>query len=109
MILREWRGRAEYGRERAYPTHFRARVIPELRKASMASWAQILLRRDIGNGVEFTVITRWASMDAVRAFAGSDPSKAVVEPGAVEALREFDERVSHHDVLERIVGEQNSN
>ncbi len=108
MILREWRGRADYGRENAYPTHFRARVIPELQHVNGFMGAD-LLRRDIGNGVEFTVITRWASMNAVSAFAGSDPAKAVVESGAVEALRDFDERVSHHDVLERIDGEQNSN
>ncbi len=38
----------------------------------------------------FTVLTRWASMDAVTAFTGSDPTRAVVEPSAVEALPNFD-------------------
>jgi len=101
MILREWRGRADYGRESAYPTHFRARVAPELRRIVGFLGAD-LLRRDIGDGVEFTVITRWASIEAVKAFAGGDPAKAIVEPGAVEALRDFDDRVSHHDVLEHV-------
>ena len=106
MILREWRGRADYARESAYPSHFRTRVAPELRRIVGFLGAD-LLRRDVGHGVEFTVITRWASMDAVSAFAGGDPGKAIVEPGAVEALRDFDDRVSHHEVLEHIGGAEN--
>jgi Ethanolamine utilization protein EutJ (predicted chaperonin) len=39
-------------------------------------------------------------MDAIRAFAGMDVEKAVVEPGAVAALMEFDSRVRHYDVVE---------
>ena len=31
MIIREWRGRADAGREDAYPKHFREKVVPELR------------------------------------------------------------------------------
>jgi hypothetical protein len=29
-------------------------------------------------------------MDAIRGFAGTDPENAVVEPGAITALTEFD-------------------
>lgn len=108
MIVREWRGRADHGRESAYPMHFRTHVIPELRHISGFMGADLLQRR-IDDGVEFTVITRWASMDAVSRFAGSDPAKAVVEPGAVQALRDFDDRVSHHDVLESVEGEEERN
>jgi heme-degrading monooxygenase HmoA len=61
-----------------------------------------LLRRDMPDAIEFTVISRWASLDAIRAFAGDDPTKALVEPGAVAALREFDDRATHHEVLERV-------
>ena len=105
MIVREWRGRADYGRESAYPMHFRTHVIPELQHIRGFMGAD-LLQRPIDDGVEFTVITRWTSMDAVRRFAGSDPAKAVVEPGVVQALRDFDDRVSHHDVLESVEGEE---
>jgi hypothetical protein len=41
-------------------------------------------------------------MDAIRAFAGEDAEKAVVEPGAVTALMEFDNRVRHYDVVEEV-------
>lgn len=101
MIVREWRGRANKSRAEAYPTHFRGRVVAELRGVPGFLGAD-LLRRDLGDAVEFTVLTRWASMDAVRAFAGDDPGRAVVEPGAVAALDSFDERVAHHDILESV-------
>ena len=39
-------------------------------------------------------------MEAVKAFAGSDVAKAVVEPHAAAALLNYDERVQHYDVVE---------
>ena len=101
MVLREWRGRADRGRTDDYPRHFRTRVVPELRSVPGFLGAD-LLRRDLPDAIEFTVITKWASMDAIRAFAGNDPTKALVEPGAVAALREFDDRASHYEVLEQV-------
>jgi hypothetical protein len=38
-------------------------------------------------------------MQAIRAFAGDQPSQAVVEPEAQAALVRFDSQVSHFDVL----------
>jgi len=37
-------------------------------------------------------------MDAIRAFAGDTPERAVVEPEARAVLREFDETVTHYEV-----------
>ena len=37
-------------------------------------------------------------MDDVRAFAGEDPERAVVEDAARRALTRWDERVTHHEV-----------
>ena len=71
-------------------------------KPSRAFWGADLLRRDLPDAVEFTVLTIWESMDAIQAFAGIDPAMAVVEPGAIAALRDFDDRVSHHDLLETV-------
>jgi heme-degrading monooxygenase HmoA len=99
MIIREWRGRAGRSQADAYPRHFRERVISELREVPGFMGAQ-LSRRDVDGGVEFLVLTRWQSMDAIRGFAGMEVDKAVVEPGAAAALVEFDERVRHYEVIE---------
>ena len=47
----------------------------------------------------FTSITYFASMDAVRAFAGDDYEQAVVEDAARQALSRWDDRVAHHHVV----------
>jgi hypothetical protein len=41
-------------------------------------------------------------MEAIRGFAGTDVAKAVVEPGAVAALIEFDAHVQHYEIVEEI-------
>ena len=101
MIIREWRGRARRSRADAYPRHFRERVISELRQVPGFIGAQ-LARRDLEGEVEFLVLTQWQSMDTIRAFAGTEVEKAVVEPGAAAALVEFDERVRHYEVIETV-------
>ena len=101
MIIREWRGRASSSQVHAYPKHFREKVIPELRDITGFAGAQ-LGRRRLGDKIEFLVLTRWQSMDAIRAFAGMDVEKAVVEPDAVAALVEFDSRVRHYEVVEEV-------
>jgi hypothetical protein len=52
--------------------------------------------------VEFLVLTRWRSIEAIRAFAGDEITRAVVEPGAVAPLIDFDATVTHYEVLEEI-------
>jgi heme-degrading monooxygenase HmoA len=101
MVIREWRGRASPERAAAYPKHFHDHVVPELRKLSGFVGAE-LSRRHLGNSLEFLVLTRWQSLDAVRVFAGADVEKAVVEPGAVAALLEFDATVQHYEVIEQV-------
>lgn len=99
MIIREWRGRTTPDRADAYPAHFRSLVLPELRHIP-GFFGAILCRRDEAERVEYVVLTRWQSLDAIRAFAGVDIERAVVEPGAIAALTDFDDFVRHYDVVE---------
>jgi heme-degrading monooxygenase HmoA len=101
LIIREWRGRAPRSRAGEYPAHFRTRVVPELRNVPGFLGAT-LSQREEGERVEFVVLTRWTSLDAVRAFAGDDLERAVVEPGAIAALSDYDHTVRHYDIVEEI-------
>jgi heme-degrading monooxygenase HmoA len=101
MIIREWRGRANPATATAYPRHFHEKVVPELREVPGFAGAQ-LGRREIDGKTEFLVLTRWQSMNAIRAFAGIEVDKAVVEPGAVAALTDFDANVRHYEVIEDV-------
>jgi heme-degrading monooxygenase HmoA len=99
MVIREWRGRAALSRADAYPGHFRTAVLPELREIRGFLEACLSQRR-LDDGIEFLVLTRWESLDTIRAFAGGDIAAAVVEPGAVAALLDFDRMVQHYEVIE---------
>jgi heme-degrading monooxygenase HmoA len=101
MIVRSWHGLARSSNALAYSEHFRRKVLPELENITGFLGAS-LLRRDGPDSVEFLVLTRWASMDAIRAFAGDDVGKAVVEPEAVQALLGFDRTVQHYDVVQEV-------
>jgi heme-degrading monooxygenase HmoA len=101
MIIREWRGRASASNTEAYPQHFRAHVLPELQVLPGFLGAH-LSRRPLGEQIEFMVLTRWRDLDAIRAFAGDEIGKAVVELGAVAALVDFDTTVQHYDVIEEV-------
>ena len=57
-----------------------------------------LLRRNLGNEVEFVTIMRFLNLDAVRQFAGEDYEVAVVPPKARAVLAHFDQRSQHYEV-----------
>ncbi|HEX3497696.1 MAG TPA: antibiotic biosynthesis monooxygenase [Stellaceae bacterium] len=101
MIVRAWRGRAAASNPTGYPAHFRQNVAPELRHIAGFLGAS-LLRTSQPDGIEFLVLTRWQSMDAIRAFAGDEVGNAVVEPGAVAALVDFDKTVTHYEVVQEV-------
>jgi heme-degrading monooxygenase HmoA len=83
-----------------YVRHASETVFPQIQSIPGHRGAY-LLRRSVGNGIEFLVLTLWASMDAVRRFAGPEPEKAVVEPAARAALSDFEETVTHYEVVAR--------
>jgi heme-degrading monooxygenase HmoA len=99
MILREWRGRASQENPDAYPTHFRNNVLPALYDIPGFLGA-CLSQRQLNDTIEFLVVTRWQSLEAIQHFSGSDISRSIVEPGAVAALLEYDATVQHYEVLE---------
>jgi hypothetical protein len=97
-ILRLWKGRATAAKAGDYVRHASQTVFPEVQSLPGHRGAY-LLRRSVGDSVEFTVLTLWDSMDAVRGFAGPDPERAVVEPAARAALSDFEETVTHYEVV----------
>lgn len=101
MIVRAWRGWALSSNSVLYAEHFRQKVLPELRKLKGFLGASLLKGDRLGE-VEFLVLTRWASMDAIRAFAGDDPSTAVVASEAAAVLTGFDKKVQHYEVAEEV-------
>ena len=98
VIARIWRGWAPLASADDYQRHYESEVSGHLHAVSGFRGARLLRRQD-GQEVMFTSITFFASLDAIRGFAGDDYEVAVVEEGARRALSRWDERVSHHEVV----------
>ena len=99
MISRQWRGLAHPNRAQDYIKHLRTETFPELRKIPGFLDASIL-SRPLGPGIEFLIVTRWDSIDALAKFSGSDPEAAVVPAKAAAMMLEYDRRAKHFEVVE---------
>jgi heme-degrading monooxygenase HmoA len=99
MIARLWRGQASGAANAdAYARHAIGTVFPSLRNV-IGHRGAYLLRRDIEGATEFLAVTLWESRQSIEAFAGSDISKAVVEPEARAVLSGFDDFATHYDIV----------
>ena len=58
-----------------------------------------ILRRSLPEGVEFLVITQWASLEAIRGFAGQNAEAAVVPQKVRDMMVEYDRSVRHYEVV----------
>lgn len=99
MIARRWTARASDEGARAYASFFERVLVPQLDRIEGHLGALVMTRSaEDEDGVEITVLTFWASMEAIAGFAGPTLDLAVVEPEAREVLLAFDERVAHEEV-----------
>ena len=100
-IARIWTCRADAAKSDTYSQHFREQVLPALDQIPGFLGA-MLMRREDGGSVEYTVLTRWISLDAIRRFAGDDIDNAVVDPEVAAALTSYDKTVKHSEILEKV-------
>jgi heme-degrading monooxygenase HmoA len=99
MISRIWHGWTTPENADAYEFLLKSEVFVGIGKRQIAGYRGIhLLRRDLGDEVEFVTVMWFDSLDAVRAFAGEDYEVAVVPPEARAILARFDARSQHYDV-----------
>jgi heme-degrading monooxygenase HmoA len=76
MIVRIWRGITPKEQADAYLEHLQQTALPVLagQPGLRGAW---VLRRVHGDRCEFQLLSLWESLDAVRAFAGDEPERAV--------------------------------
>ncbi len=102
-ICRIWRGWTSPENAAAYQDLVWRTVIPEMIEARrIEGFRHIdLMRRDLGDEVEFATIMWFDSLEAIKAFAGEDEEVSHVPPAARAVLSRFDERAAHYEVLDR--------
>ncbi len=77
----------------------KTQIFPGIVGRKVAGFHKIeLLRRPLGTEVEFVTIMWFASLDAIKAFAGADYETAVVPPAARAVLSRFDPKSQHYEV-----------
>ena len=78
-ITRMWRGWTAPENADAYERFLLEELFPSMREIPGFRGADVLRRRD-GDEVAFVTLTRFDSLDAVRAFAGEHYEVPVLEP-----------------------------
>ena len=96
MITRLWRGWTSAADADAYERFLLDELFPSMRAIDGFIGADVL-RRPEGDEEAFVTLTRFASLDAIRAFAGDDYERAVLEPRARELLSRHDELAQHFE------------
>ncbi len=71
-------------------------LFPSMRQINGFLGADVLRRTD-GDEMAFVTLTRFDSVDAIRAFAGDDYEIPVLEPEARALLTRHDERAQHYE------------
>jgi heme-degrading monooxygenase HmoA len=98
VIARLWHGWTTPQNADAYEHFLRTKMFPSIHRVPGYLGADLLRRTD-GEEIAFVTITRFESLDAVRAFAGDAYEQAVVEPEARRLLSRFEQRSEHYEVV----------
>jgi antibiotic biosynthesis monooxygenase (ABM) superfamily enzyme len=100
VIVRYWRGWTTPASAEAYQKLVSGVVLPGIAARALTGYhGAYLLRRELGDEVEFATVMLFDSIEDVRAFAGDDYETAYVPPAARELLARFDERSAHYQTL----------
>jgi antibiotic biosynthesis monooxygenase (ABM) superfamily enzyme len=98
MIKRIWHGYTTPENADAYERLLDTTVFPSIEAKKIPGYRAIeLLRRTIGDEIEFTTVMSFDSLDNVVAFQGKDYETAYVPDAARKILTRWDERSTHHE------------
>ncbi len=106
MISRIWHGWTTPTNADIYEAMLKEEIFIGIQNRRIPGFRHIqLLRRDVGQEVEFITIMLFDSLAAVREFAGEDYEACVVPPKARAVLSHFDQRSQHYEVRAERSGE----
>jgi antibiotic biosynthesis monooxygenase (ABM) superfamily enzyme len=101
MIKRIWRGYTTPENADIYERLLDSVVFPGIEAKNIPGYRSIeLLRRTAGDEVEFTTVMSFDTLDNVIAFQGDDYERAYVPDAARKILKRWDERSTHHELLQ---------
>jgi len=99
MISRIWHGWTTPGNADKYEALLKEEIFVGIQNRKIRGFNGIqLLRRDVGQEIEFVTIMLFDSLDSIREFAGEDYELAFVPEKARAVLSRFDERSQHYEI-----------
>lgn len=97
MIERVWRGWIAPERAEEYQLFLRDEFLPAAHSIAGYRGARVMRRR-VGDEIEFMTITRFDSVEAIRDFAGEELERAHVAAPARALLGRWEETVAHYEI-----------
>lgn len=97
MIARVWHGYTRPENADAYENQLKPELLPGI-SAVPGYRGSYLLRREMGDEVEFITILLVESLDHIRAVAGEQYEQAVVPDVRRKYLKRWDEKAAHYEV-----------
>lgn len=98
MIARVWHGSTKPEHADAYEAMLKPELLPGISKVA-GYRGSYLLRRNLGNEVEFITILLWESLEALRAFAGPDYEISIIPEERQKYLSRHDPKAAHYEVV----------
>ena len=98
MIARVWHGVTTPEHADAYESHLKPELLPGLSQKP-GFRGSYLMRRNVGDEVEFITMILFDSIDNVRALAGPNYEQAVIPADRLPLLKRYDAKASHYDVV----------
>jgi hypothetical protein len=99
MIARLWHGWTTKENADMYENLLKSEVFPGIEKMKVSGYKKIsLLRRPLGDEVEFITIMIFDHWKAVKDFAGEDYEKSYVPEKARRVLLRHDDSSQHYEI-----------
>jgi heme-degrading monooxygenase HmoA len=93
-----WHGWTKPEDADGYESHLKPELLPGLSKVK-GFQGSYLLRRAVGEEVEFVTIILWDSIEAIRVVAGENYETAVIPEERRKYLTRFDAKATHFEVV----------
>ncbi len=98
MIARVWHGHTKPEHADAYESMLRPELLPGISKAK-GYRGSYLLRRNVGQEVEFITIILWDSIDAIKTVTGEDYEKSIIPEERRKYLSKHEPKAAHYEVV----------
>jgi antibiotic biosynthesis monooxygenase (ABM) superfamily enzyme len=103
MIIRVWHGWTTPENADIYENLLKTEIFPGIAAKEIPGYRSIeLLRRGVGDEVEFVTQMRFDSLQSVKDFVGEDYEVAYVPDKARAVLARFDARSQHYEIKETL-------